>query len=474
MFPHPRKTHPDASTSNHPDEFEGEALPFPGDPRIVQREQHNISRKHIDPDALKVMYRLIRHGYHGLLVGGGVRDLLLERKPKDFDVGTDARPEVVRKLFRNSRSIGRRFPIVHVFFAGGKIVEVATFRAESDPEAAPRKVDNIWGDPHSDALRRDLTINGLFYDPQSYSVVDYVDGLEDLRRGIIRVIGEPAQRFREDPVRMIRAVRHAARTRFAIEDATYEAICSCRGLLRNCPVARLYEEFRRELTGGYAVPSFEVMIASGLLEFLLPLLWIAVRRNQDQAWSRIEGVLDQVDSWVKDGREVPPAVVLAAVHIGLFDDAKLPRPEGGKDWGEDVEDYFRLVPRRLEPVLQPGAELPLDEPTKLRQHPAGVARVIDILCRPVGVPRKERELIEYLISTRYRLLLGVARGDRNISVSAAHQSELRMLLDLTASVLPDYFRMHVEQSLETAQGARGKRRRRRRQTPRRRKQAHDE
>jgi poly(A) polymerase len=230
-----------------------EVLPLPGDPRLLGRSEHCISRKNIDQDCLKVMQRLIRHGYMAFLVGGGVRDLLLKRIPKDFDVGTDASPEQVRQLFRNSRIIGRRFRLNHVFFHGGKTIEVATFRGETtaeDGEVQTLAKDNTFGDAQTDAMRRDLTINGLFYDLRTFSVVDYVGGIADLEAKSVRVIGDPEVRFVEDPVRMIRAVRHAARTEFTIEENTFSTMCRLADKILLVPKARLYEEFQRELVGG--------------------------------------------------------------------------------------------------------------------------------------------------------------------------------------------------------------------------------
>src|SRR4030043_182212 len=183
-------------------------------PLIIPRPQHNLSRRGVEVEALKVLYRLYHAGYKAYLVGGSVRDLLLGKKPKDFDIVTDARPGELRKLFRNSRIIGRRFRLVQVFFRGGHIVEVSTFRRRSEfeevQEATPTR-DNTFGTPAEDAQRRDLTINGLFYNIADFSLVDYVGGLEDLQSGIIRVIGDPAVRFTRDPVRMLRVLRHGAR-----------------------------------------------------------------------------------------------------------------------------------------------------------------------------------------------------------------------------------------------------------------------
>ena len=176
-------------------------------PRILPRPEHNVSRKDIDDDALKVLYRLKNAGFLGYLVGGGVRDLLLARKPKDFDISTDAHPPQVKKLFRNCFIIGRRFRLCHVRF-GRKVIEVSTFRRQAEPEEGETLIrrDNTFGTPEEDAFRRDFTVNALFYDVATFSIIDYVGGLEDVQQKVIRTIGDPVVRFREDPVRMLRAV----------------------------------------------------------------------------------------------------------------------------------------------------------------------------------------------------------------------------------------------------------------------------
>ena len=197
------------------------------EPRIIERAEHPISRRDIDPSVLKVLYRLINAGHLAYLVGGGVRDLMLGRRPKDFDVGTSAHPQQVRDLFRNSRLIGRRFRLVHVFF-GPHNVEVATFRRRSEElgglDDPLIRLDNTFGTPQEDAFRRDFTVNALFYDPATFHVIDYTGGVEDLGARLIRTIGDPETRMREDPVRMLRAVRFAAKLDFAIEPATRAAI----------------------------------------------------------------------------------------------------------------------------------------------------------------------------------------------------------------------------------------------------------
>ena len=220
------------------------------EPRILERSEHPVSRRDIDPRVLKVLYRLIDAGHAAYLVGGGVRDLMIGRRPKDFDVATSAHPQEVRDLFRNSRLIGRRFRLVHVFF-GQHNIEVATFRrrAEDVPESEDPLIrhDNTFGTPEEDAFRRDFTINSLFYNPRSFQVIDYAGGVADLEARLIRTIGDPEVRMREDPVRMLRAVRFAAKLGFEIEPATRAAIERHREDLLNASVPRVVEEIYRAL-----------------------------------------------------------------------------------------------------------------------------------------------------------------------------------------------------------------------------------
>src|SRR4030043_1958648 len=244
-------------------------------PTVIPRAEHPISRKRIDEDALKVLYRLHRHGFLAYRVGGSVRDLILGKTPKDFDVATNAHPHEVCLLFKNSRIIGRRFRLVQVFFKGGKVIEVSTFRSRSVFEEIETEDGNIirtenFGTPEEDALRRDITINGLFYNIADFSIIDYVGGMVDLNRQVIRTIGDPNERFSQDPVRMIRVIRHAARTGFSIEDQTYEAIFHHREEIRKCSPSRLRDEFLRELKEGAAKPSLQLMLQTGLLFSLFP------------------------------------------------------------------------------------------------------------------------------------------------------------------------------------------------------------
>jgi poly(A) polymerase len=271
-------------------------------PRILSRPEHTVSRKDIDADALKVLYRLKSRGFKGYLVGGGVRDLLLGRRPKDFDVGTDAHPQQVKKLFRNCFVVGRRFRLCHVRF-GRKVVEVSTFRRQAPPEQGDTLIrrDNTFGTPEEDAFRRDFTVNALFYDIATFSVIDYVGGLVDLEARTIRTIGDPAVRFREDPVRMFRAVALAARLGFTIDRDTLEAIRHLRGEIVKSSPARLVEELYKVLRQGASRRTFELLHQVGLLAYLLPEADQAI---VDQG-ERLLGSLARLDDYRNAGFTPP-------------------------------------------------------------------------------------------------------------------------------------------------------------------------
>ena len=240
----------------------------PGPGRLV------LDRDAIDPDADRVVHKLTRAGYKAYLVGGCVRDLLLGRTPKDFDVATSATPNEIKAVFRNTRIIGRRFRLAHVFF-GAKIIETATFRAnprdEDDQDLLIRR-DNVFGTEAEDARRRDFTINGLFYDIEREEVIDHVGGLADLATRLMRTIGGPDIRFQEDPVRMLRAIKFAARLDFGFDPATWRALLRWRGEISKCAPPRLLEEMHRLLRGGAARRSFELMVETGVLAVLSPYL----------------------------------------------------------------------------------------------------------------------------------------------------------------------------------------------------------
>jgi poly(A) polymerase len=240
--------------------------------KIVRtRDEHSVSRRDIDREALKVLYRLNRNGNTAYLVGGGVRDLLLGRQPKDFDISTDAHPNAIKKLFRNSFLVGRRFRLAHIRF-GTKVIETSTFRRRPAPsgDGLYQRRDNTFGTPEEDAKRRDFTINGLFYDIETFHVIDYVGGLSDLKKGIVRSIGDPNVRFQEDPVRMLRAVRFASRLGFRIERKTYNAIVRHRAEIAKAPPPRLLEEIYRLFGYQSGAAAMRLLKETGLLKILLP------------------------------------------------------------------------------------------------------------------------------------------------------------------------------------------------------------
>lgn len=241
-------------------------------PRIIHRSEHCVSRKYIDREALKVMYRLRDHGFLAYLVGGGVRDILLGKRPKDFDIGTDARPEEIQRIFHHSRIIGKRFKLTHVYFKGGKVIEVSTFRKRSvsEEEEAGSTDDSIYGTPQEDAFRRDLTINGLFYNIADFSIIDYVGGMDDLKNRVIRAIGDPETKMLRDPVRMMRVIRHAARTDFVIEPKTWAAIQKFKDHIRFCSPPRVRDEWLKDLKTGVAHKWAALMLESGLFQVLFP------------------------------------------------------------------------------------------------------------------------------------------------------------------------------------------------------------
>ncbi|AWV07697.1 polynucleotide adenylyltransferase PcnB [Marilutibacter maris] len=286
--------------------------------RTVPRDQHCVSRKEISSNALRVLYRLRDAGFAGYLVGGAVRDLLVGGHPKDFDVATDATPEQVKQLFRNCRLIGRRFRLAHVVF-GREIIEVATFRANSDDGSGDREVDggrlvrdNVYGTIEEDAIRRDFTANALYYSIEDFSVRDYVGGFDDVRNRVMRLIGDPETRYREDPVRMLRAIRLAAKLGFEIEPATAAPIRTLAPLLAESAPARLFEECLKLFLSGHAVESFLGLERHGLLPVLLPESAAALASNRSGALRRmlLEG-LRNTDQRVANEEPVSPAFLFA-------------------------------------------------------------------------------------------------------------------------------------------------------------------
>ncbi|MDN6180606.1 MAG: polynucleotide adenylyltransferase PcnB [Halomonas subglaciescola] len=289
-------------------------------PRIIPRDEHPISRQHISDAALKVLYRLDGAGFDAFLVGGCIRDSLLGKMPKDFDVATNATPEQVRELFRNSRLIGRRFRIVHVRF-GREIIEVTTFRGKPEGDHADHIArqsdaglllrDNVWGSIAEDALRRDFTVNALYYSIADYSLHDFADGVHDIQARKLRLIGDPATRYREDPVRMLRAMRFAAKLDFTLDEATEAPIYELAPLLLQIPPARLFDEVLKLFMAGHGLMTFRLLSHYGLFGMLFPE---AEEAMADDAWveDMVEAALTNTDRRIADGRPVTPAFLLAA------------------------------------------------------------------------------------------------------------------------------------------------------------------
>ena len=299
------------------------------EPIIRARPDHCISRKNIDRDALRVLYRLDNLGYTAYLVGGGVRDLLLGRKPKDFDVGTSAKPDEVKRAFRNCFLIGRRFRLAHLRF-GRKIIETATFRQNSqtvgeiiEHAAEGPFEDNTFGTPETDAYRRDFTVNGLFYNIRDFSVIDWVGGLKDLEKRVIRSIGDPMIRFREDPVRMMRAIKFASRLDFKIEKDTAKAMHKLHSMILSASAPRVCEEVFRLFPYGKSAEAFRMMWEYGLMGDLLPELAEFIKKDgglKSRTWKYL-ATLDRYEiAMAKQGYDVPNGLRAAVLYAAWAQD----------------------------------------------------------------------------------------------------------------------------------------------------------
>ncbi len=306
------------------------SITAPDWPRIINRDEHHISRRDLSDSALKVMYRLKDAGYEAYLVGGCVRDTLLDLHPKDFDIATDAHPEEVHELFRNSRLIGRRFKLVHVRF-GREIIEVATFRASHDSPSGGNEQhgrqseegmilrDNVYGDIEDDALRRDFTVNALYYNIRDFAVYDYADGIRDLENRQLRLIGDPEERYREDPVRMLRAIRFAAKLQFNIEPTSERPIRELAGLLQAVPAARLFEEILKLLLSGQGEVTYRLLRHYNLFEHLFPAT-AALLDQQARTPEQCPPVeellihaLRNTDDRIREDKSVTPSFFFAAL-----------------------------------------------------------------------------------------------------------------------------------------------------------------
>ncbi|MEX0729260.1 MAG: polynucleotide adenylyltransferase PcnB [Aquisalimonadaceae bacterium] len=389
---------------------------------IIPRSEHSISRASISDNALKVLYRLKNAGYQAYLVGGGVRDLTLGREPKDFDIATDALPEDVKALFRNCRLIGRRFRLAHVHF-GPEIIEVATFRALHDGEAGndgdvrieeDGRVlrDNVYGTVEEDALRRDFTINSLYYNIADFSIVDFANGMADLQEGVLRLIGDPEVRYREDAVRMLRAVRFAAKLGFIIDEQTASPIARMATLLEQIPQARLFEEVLKLFMTGHGLATFELLRRYGLFAQLFPETEEVLETDGHDTWVRfIARALENTDARISEGKPVTPAFLFAALlwpaitkrsahyresralnepqalqeAVSDVADAQLRRVALPKRFGIPMREIFLLQPR----LGRPGGK----RAQRLLSHPRFRA-AYDFLLLRAAVGEVEQELAD--------------------------------------------------------------------------------
>ena len=344
--------------------------------RIIPRDQHIISRANISKAALRVLYRLHDAGYAAYLVGGAVRDLLLGFRPKDFDVATNATPDEVKKLFRNCRLIGRRFRLAHVVF-GPEIIEVATFRGTGEEGEGDRHIvdgrivrDNIWGTIEEDALRRDFRVNALYYDISDFSVRDYVGGMQDLHDRVLRLIGDPEVRYHEDPVRMLRAARLAAKLGMRIDAAAAAPFESLGPLLADAASARLFDESLKMFLAGNGLKTFRILEQCGLLRFLFPATARALKRGDAALRSLVEQGLANTDARIGEGKSVTPAFLFAVLL-----------------WGE-VRDEAQL-----------GIERGLDSAEAWSR---AAAKVVGEQCQRVAIPRRFTFTMEEIWSLQPR------------------------------------------------------------------------
>lgn len=287
------------------------------EPKKIPKAVHGLDLSSFDQDALAVVHRLKEAGFSAYLVGGCVRDLLLKHTPKDFDISTSAKPEEIKKLFRNCILIGRRFRLAHLRFAQRKILEVSTFRSGDNENDTLITRDNLWGSEEEDVLRRDFTINGLFFDSETETIIDYVDGYHDLQEHCLKTIGPPFVRFKQDPVRMIRCLKFQARFGLDIEPDTKQALIECRKEIVKSSQARILEELLRMLESGASKPFFHLMTKFGLLEILLPTLGHFLEHKPGQ---EVYDFLEEVDGLVKEPHmpNIPRALLLSSLVFPLL------------------------------------------------------------------------------------------------------------------------------------------------------------
>ncbi len=357
---------------------------------VVDRSEHSISRRRIPENVLKVLYRLHRSGYRAYLCGGSVRDLLMDRTPKDFDIATDAHPMEIRRLFRNSRIIGRRFRLAHIIFQD-MIVEVSTFRREPERSVEVTEGqdllitdDNTFGSPLQDAKRRDFTINALFYNIADFSVIDYIGGLDDLTARRVRVIGDPDIRFREDPVRMMRAVEFASRLDFTIEEHTLAAIVRHKNEILKASAPRVSEEILELLRRGWARDAFRLMVDIGLLEPLLPEIYKAISNDRAPYFWKMLEVLDRT---VGSGRKISDAVLLSVLILPWVIE-ELEDEEAKRDGRMRITEVLIFIRDLIQPIC---ARMAL--PAGTRHH---IEQALETLWRLLEPPSDRRSQFRFV------------------------------------------------------------------------------
>lgn len=316
-------------------------------PEVIKRSDHNISRKDISENTLKVLYRLRKHGFEAFLVGGGVRDLLLGKHPKDFDVATNALPEEVSQIFSNCRLIGKRFRLAHVYF-GRDIIEVATFRSQIKPNHTDVKHskegmilrDNVYGTIEEDAWRRDFTINALYYNIADFSVLDFTGGVKDLKSKKIRMIGDANERFREDPVRMLRAIRFACKLDFNLDKALLKPFQEQKALIQYVPPARLFEEMIKLFHSGAGQKAFEKMIEFDLFQPIFSQTYDCIQNSNYPTKALLQAVFQSTDQRLAEGKNITPVFIIAALlwHPIL------------KRADKDLKNGMKLFPARTKAV----------------------------------------------------------------------------------------------------------------------------
>jgi poly(A) polymerase len=404
-----------------------------------------IDPRSLDIFSLKVIARLRRHGHAAYLVGGCVRDLLVGAHPKDFDVATSAHPEQIRDIFRNCRLIGRRFRLAHVLFPGNNFVEVATFRSSPVPDADPDgdgdllvTDDNQFGTAEEDARRRDFTINGLFYDVVEGRVIDYVGGREDLRLGRVRTIGDPEIRFREDPVRGLRAARIAAKLNFTIEEQTFAAMVRHAGELPRCAPARVLDETLKLLRSGASSRAFRILRQANLLAYLLPPVDEVLVRGGPAAEESFLRRLAVLDALILSGAEVSEAVVLATL-LSFLPMAQAPgrSPESESAEDEESDDLASALPSAEKVLARMSAE------ARLGRKTADRVRLIIVAQRLlIAPPRKRRRRGGGIIRTPHfadamqLLEIGVQASGENADALARWKAKAEAEAEAEANAPP--------------------------------------